>query len=155
MTRSASRAEEGLAGLRIADEDARRPVARFVVPRRLERVDEGGDVGNLFYRERELRHPAVGPAALDHRRHQLAVPIVEDDARSEQARTPVAPADVGTVAELAVRAVQAFAASDRSGIAGRALGVRGPRGAHDYLSSAPTSRALTRLGDLRGQPACQ
>src|SRR3954471_9468133 len=98
MTRAARRVEERLARLRVADDDARRLDPGFVVAGGAEGVDERGDVRDLLVGEREFRHPRT--SAADDRRDQLAVLIVEHDARAQQAGAAVAAARVGAVTEL-------------------------------------------------------
>src|SRR5262249_30249622 len=119
MTRSAGPREVRLSRLRVADDDARRLHARRVVAGGGEAVDEGDDVLNLRVCEAEPGPPAVGAAVLHHRRDQLAVLVVEDDGRAQQARSAVAAARVRAVAERAVDAVERSAALDGRGIAGR------------------------------------
>ena len=63
---------------------------------------------------------------VDDRRDQLTVLIVEHDAGAQQARSAVAAARVGAVAELAVDAVQRLAALDSCGIGWRAVGIIAP-----------------------------
>src|SRR5476651_2817336 len=89
-----------------------------------ERVDERGHIGNLIVGQRELRH--AGTAGADDRRHQLALLIVEDNSRAQQAGSAVAAARVRAVAELTVHAVERFAALDRRGIRGRTIRVVAP-----------------------------
>jgi hypothetical protein len=80
-------------------------------------VEERGDIASLRVRQVERRH-ARRPSAPDDRRDHLAVLIVLDHLRSQQARPAIAAAGVRAVAERAAHAVEAFAALDRRGIGG-------------------------------------
>ena len=125
MTRRTSRGEEGLARLRVADDDARRPVSGFVVAGGAEAVDEGGDVFYLIIVERELGHARA--AAPHDGRNALAVLVLEHNRGAEQARPAVAAAGVGAVAELTIHAIQRLASPDCFRIARRARGIGIPR----------------------------
>ena len=70
--------------------------------------------------EIELRH-AGRPAVLHDRGDAFAVLIVLHELRAQQARSAVAAARVGAVAELAVDAVERLAALDNDGIGRRPL----------------------------------
>ena len=80
-------------------------------------MNERGDVGDLLVGHRELRH--AGAAAAHHRGHQLALVVGEHQRRAQQTRSAIAAAGVRAVTELAIHAVQAFAALDRRRISGR------------------------------------
>ena len=109
--------EVRLACLRVADDDARRLDARFVVARGAEAVHERGNVRDLIVGQRKFRHPRT--SAADHGRDQLAMLIVEHRAGAQQARAAVAAARVSAVAELAIDAVKRLAAFNRGRVGRR------------------------------------
>ena len=147
MTRCAAGPEERLAGFRIADDDIRRSLARFVVSGGPEGVNVCGDVGDLVVGERKLRHTAIEAAVLHDWSDELAVLIFENDLRAQEARPAVAAARVCAVAERAVHAVLRFAALDRCGIAG------GPRRKRlgEPAAAPPSPTALAWWILLRGR----
>jgi hypothetical protein len=106
-------------------------------------VHERGKVCDLIGSHGERRHTAVGPATADHRSYQLALLIVEDELRAQQARSAVAAPDVGAMAERAVGTEGGAPALD-----GRliflALGIRADADAADAAASG-WSRRLALL----------
>src|SRR5262249_58522290 len=102
VTPGAVPAEERLAGLRVADDDARRTDARLVVSGGAEGVDERGEVGHLIVGEWKLRHAAIDASVANNRRDELAVLILEHDRRSQQAGPGVAATRIRAVTETAI-----------------------------------------------------
>src|SRR5262249_54565207 len=147
VARGAAAGERGLARFRVADQDARRLHARLVVAGRAERVEKRRDVPDLFRREGEFRHAAIGASVLNDRRDRLPMLVVEHETGSQEARPAVSAASVGAVAELAVDAVESLAARDGLGILRRTIGVRVARRRHRRAASA--SAAGLRLAGRR------
>jgi hypothetical protein len=118
-------------------------------------MEKRGDVGNLIVRHPEPWHAAIGAPVLHDRSDQLAVLIVEHDRRAQQARSAIAAARVGTVAEGAVRAVRCASSLGSDGIAGGAHRVCADSRTTDASSAAAGGRLrLLRARDRREQREC-
>ena len=109
--------------------------------RRQHAVDVLGDGADVVVGQRQRRHPALGAAALDDRRDQLALLVVQHDERAQEIRAAqLAATQIGAVACGAGRGIDRATAFDQRGIAGRALLRR------ERARLLPTAPALSTAG---------